>query len=136
MSNCRVVNCRNSKKNVAPVQLHTFPREEERFQKWAEASGRDDLSMEEKNLMCSEHFADHCYRLQDILLKVNHMKRRLNENAVPTLNLPYLEEDQDVAFIERKKIIDDLLKKHAEEKKQEKKHMMQDKAVQTFSISE
>lgn len=38
--------------------------------------------------ICSKHFSENCYRLEDRLLNIPIKKRKLNSCAIPTLFLP------------------------------------------------
>ena len=91
MGKCRVKNCGNypAKVGISPdIRFHKFPNELDRFLLWRKATGDASLVPTSSNYICSVHFDRSAINLKDLLLGVPIRKRRLAENAVPTLFLP------------------------------------------------
>ncbi|XP_055382521.1 uncharacterized protein LOC129612781 [Condylostylus longicornis] len=87
---CFVKNCGNYpyKKSIRNMRFFRFPSDKSLFRKWVKACGIEVNERQDNMRVCQNHFADEDYRLQDILLKTDLMKRRLKPGAVPSKNLP------------------------------------------------
>ena len=83
---CAVALCPSPKNSS--VSYHRFPKEKELRKKWIIACKRDDQFNPSTGNVCSEHFlpSDFQHDLRGELLGLP-LKRRLNENAVPTLKI-------------------------------------------------
>lgn len=139
---CKVEGCENSyhEKNRDGLQIsfHRFPSTDEvRCQQWIDAAGCDALPTKTwaaKSVICSEHFAESAFRLQDILLKVPIEKRRLNEKAVPTLKLPGTSTGARLKKAwakERQVLVANIMKTHEQGKIKERQEKFQAKETQT-----
>lgn len=135
---CAVLYCGNNQKANSDLAFYSFPKDESRFIKWQNAAGLIALSLDKTYMICGAHFERNAFRLQDILLKIPTAKRRLNETAVPTINLPLTDENEDRKqeiheTIERRKLVEDLLLQHAAEEQKQREDNLRDQMTQTIS---
>ncbi|KXJ79227.1 hypothetical protein RP20_CCG001919 [Aedes albopictus] len=90
MVKCAVITCRHYEGNKAcetKLKFFWFPENESKRLAWLKACGRDPGESQHLKI-CSEHFSDQDYRLQDVLLKTELLKKRLKPGAIPSLKLP------------------------------------------------
>lgn len=105
---CKVKPCRNSR-NKPGIRMYSFPtRDESRFALWELAAGykRLELDRSKSHWLCHIHFAESSIQMKDLLTNVPPEKRRLNEEAIPTLCLPTAPSERDVRQETRKRKID------------------------------
>ncbi|XP_013174455.1 PREDICTED: THAP domain-containing protein 1-like [Papilio xuthus] len=87
MSSCAILWCgKNSRFSCTKtdeVTFHRFPKDKAIKKKWIEATKRDNWRPSNFSVICSRHFTEDCYHS----IKP---RRRLLDNAIPTLNLPVI----------------------------------------------
>lgn len=91
MVKCAVNDCKNydgDKCCTQKLKFFLFPKDVALREIWLKACGENVLIRAKTPKICSVHFTEQDYRLQDILLKPEWAKWRLKEGAFPTLNLP------------------------------------------------
>lgn len=141
MVKCCVKNCENysGKVGISPdIRFHKFPNDIDRFDVWRKAAGERSLVPKSSNYMCSVHFDNSAIHLQDMLLDVPIKKRRLADNAVPTLFLPASNSSvlsnrsnrQDTRA--KRRLISDVLLNDQEQENQAKKDKFSEKSAQTM----
>ena len=80
---CASINCNNNRAANSNLAFFRFPKNHERCQRWIQNSRRTDLNKKSSIycynnlLLCTKHFEDQMF--------CNAEKRRLNENAIPTI---------------------------------------------------
>lgn len=139
---CVVKNCGNyeGKLGISPdLRFYTFPNDSERFELWRKAAGCGGLSATKRNFMCSVHFDISAIRLQDRLLGTGAKRRKLSEDAVPTLFLPtqsasvLSDRTNRLNQANHRKLIKEVLVNHDQENKRNKK-TFSDAAIQTLYV--
>lgn len=92
MTICSVEFCGNynHKPGISPdIRFYKFPlNDATRSRQWKIACGDLKLIEGRSYFVCSRHFDETAFRAIDIVLKTAPSKRKLNDNAVPTLYLP------------------------------------------------
>ena len=102
MVKCSVMRCRNysTTKNIdsrlKKVRYFIFPKQEELKRKWMSVCNKPVNSKSAR--ICSDHFTESYFKLEDILLNIPLLKRTLKKDAVPTLNLASTESDMNKKF--------------------------------------
>lgn len=87
---CAVNGCINSfrlVKNKSEVKFFRFPAKTEVANLWVKLCGTKRFINLKTARICSEHFCDNDWRLEDKLLNIPLEKRRLKTDAVPSRNL-------------------------------------------------
>lgn len=69
------------------IKFFSFPKDPERSELWVKACGKGKFNTKNARI-CSLHFTDEQWRLEDKLLNIPLKKRLLNAQAIPTANLP------------------------------------------------
>lgn len=91
MVNCAVVGCKNysdRKDGDKNIRYYTFPKKLNIRNQWMKLCGRKDKFNVKNARICSIHFSEKDWKLEDVLLDVSENKRRLKEDAIPSINLP------------------------------------------------
>lgn len=145
---CKVVNCKNSvhksRGDPSRIVFYSFPKDKARFQLWELAAGCDPCHPNGKNVICEEHFENSAFRLQDVLM--NAPKKKLNDTALPTLNLPTtlnlpisqtraVVAENEEETMRRKHLVQKLLHNHEKEKIQAKLDKARDMGTQTTIVN-
>ena len=86
-----LVSCANNHR-MEGISMHLFPREEtdaQRRKKWINfvRKHRPGFQATPTSCLCSEHFEDSCYDMNLAVAKSLNMKRRLKQDAVPTIDV-------------------------------------------------
>ncbi|XP_053683477.1 uncharacterized protein LOC128733733 isoform X2 [Sabethes cyaneus] len=107
MVKCSVVGCKNYENNKygPKKKFFLFPKNKNLCALWAELSGGGSQVNTNGTKICSDHFVEDDYRLQDILLNTEFGKRMLKKGAVPSQLLPVTIEEREIDESERKEIV-------------------------------
>ena len=86
-----LVSCANNHR-MEGISMHLFPRKEtdaQRRKKWINfvRKHRPGFQATPTWYLCSEHFEDSCYDMNLAVAKSLNMKRRLKQDAVPTIDV-------------------------------------------------
>ena len=86
-----LVSCANNQQTDG-ISMHLFPNEEtdqQRRKKWVNFvhKHRPSFHATASSCLCSAHFTDSCYDVNLALANSLNMKRRLKEDAVPTIDV-------------------------------------------------
>lgn len=85
VANCNNTNTHNSKATFYAGKFIRFPDNKEKRQRWNQITGSN---TDVKKYICSEHFTDNDWRVQDIIMNVPLAKRKIKPEAVPSRKLP------------------------------------------------
>ncbi|XP_055375293.1 uncharacterized protein LOC129608018 isoform X2 [Condylostylus longicornis] len=66
-----------------------FPKDKKILEKWIIACNRSDKFSIKNARVCSDHFTEDDWRLQDILMNIPKGNRKLKKDAIPSKNLPF-----------------------------------------------
>ncbi len=102
-----LVSCANDSKTEG-ISMHLFPNEEtdaQRRNKWVKFvhKHRPGFHATATSCLCSAHFEDSCYDMNLELAKSLNIKRRLKEDAVPTIDVAGIIPPAEQQMTERKR---------------------------------
>lgn len=89
MGKCEVKNCSNYEGKLLEqkIKFFKFPKDKTLSAKWKKSCCNNNIFNLKTAKICSAHFLDSDYRLQDTLLQTSIEKKRLNPGAVPSCNI-------------------------------------------------